>query len=228
VCQSAIQADLAVLTLLLATAGLLKVVDPRPFGWAMFRVVPPGWRGWRVVPPGQVGRLVGGLELTVAITVLIAPGEWRWTGELAMTTLYLAFVGVVLSAVRTGMSCGCWGSFSDGVAAGGELARSIALAALAAGGAIGRLFVDPAWQMPAVLVWGAALATFVLLSARVGARRWPQTGRRPPRNMLLSSEAGIARDLALLAGLLGHSLSDRRPRVVRLRTPQRAGRPDGS
>lgn len=212
------------LSVLLGTAGLLKVLDPRPFGWALFRVLPPSWTGWRYIRPAHAGLAVGTAEVVVGAAVLVAPRGWTWLPLLPMTALYVSFVGVVRRAVRKGHSCACWGSFSDGIAAGAELGRSAALAALAVAAALTRTVVSPAGSLPGTLARASVCVAFVVVCSRVGRRLRPQASSRAASSPLLRSGAGLRREVAILGGLVGHNLADREPRIVSMALPISAAR----
>jgi hypothetical protein len=158
---------------LLAVAGVLKLIDPRPFGWAMIRLTPRGWIGWRIVSPARIGLVVGAAEAMVALAAFLS-GVMGQLDAVLIASVYGGFTLVVRAAVRKGSSCGCWGSFSDGPAGGAEMARSVTLAVIALAALMGRLSTRRLEFVTA----GTGAATLVLLTivaggAAVGARLLP-------------------------------------------------------
>jgi len=162
---------------LLTLAGGLKVLRPKPFVHAVYRLLP------RHVPRREtLARsapwVVGAVELLAGPGLLVAasqPAAWWSAAVIAgAAVLYLAFVVVVRYAALKGASCGCFSSFSDGVAGGAELARTLTLAALAVSLLIAALVTDAAawWRLDA-LAWLAALGALVVAATAVGGRRRP-------------------------------------------------------
>ena len=213
------------LGLLLFLAGILKLANPRPFGWAMLRLMSPGWAGWRLVTPGRAGYLVGAIEVLTAVTVVVGSGRVgeataAWSG-----LLYLAFIAAVAVAIKRGASCGCWGSLSDGVAGGAELGRAASLGVVAVVAAGARTAgTTLRWSTPA-LVAAAGLAVAVLVAAWAGGRALPGRSRaRAMRSPVWDGPLGS--QIALLSGSIGNRLArfDPPSRMSSARTGRRATR----
>jgi hypothetical protein len=162
------------LAALLMVAGTLKLLRPKPFIHAVYRLLPRhlvhretlARLSARLVAPAEV--LIGG-GLLVAF---LHPAAW-WSVliDAAAATLYLGFVGVVRYAIRTGTSCGCFSSFSDGAAGPAELARSVSLAVLAILVLVASPAAGPAsWGS---LLWAAVFALAVFAASTVAGRRVP-------------------------------------------------------
>ncbi|HEV8562793.1 MAG TPA: MauE/DoxX family redox-associated membrane protein [Actinophytocola sp.] len=162
---------------LLILAGGLKVLRPKPFVHAVYRLLP------RHVPRREtLARfapwVVGTVELLAGPGLLVAasrPAAWWSAAVIAgVAVLYLAFVVVVRYAALKGASCGCFASFSDGVAGGAELARTLTLAALAVSLLITALLTGAAswWRLDA-LAWLVAFGVLVVIATALGGRRRP-------------------------------------------------------
>lgn len=162
---------------LLILAGGLKVSRPKPFVHAVYRLLPRHVRR-RELLARSAPWVVGTTELLVGPALLVAatrPAAW-WSAAMiaAAAALYLAFVVVVRYAALKGASCGCFSSFSDGVAGRAELARTLTLAALAVALLVTALITDATswWRLDA-LAWLAALGALVVATTALGGRRRP-------------------------------------------------------
>jgi hypothetical protein len=85
---------------LLGASGVLKLVDPEPTTGAM--------RGAHLPSSNTVSRLLGVIEIAVAVTGLVSAGVWI----LAAAGLYAAFTVFTAVALITRLplqSCGCFG-----------------------------------------------------------------------------------------------------------------------
>ncbi|MFL6142056.1 MAG: MauE/DoxX family redox-associated membrane protein [Labedaea sp.] len=165
------------LAALLVLAGALKLLRPRSFAHAVYRLL-----GKHLVRRELLARVapwtVGAVEVLLGMGVAVAglaPRAW-WSIPItgACAALFLGFVAVVRIAIRKGTSCGCFTSFSDGVAGGAELARAIALAVLAlallAVALTGRAVTWWRWD---ALAWLAVLVVLVISVVAVSGRTRP-------------------------------------------------------
>jgi hypothetical protein len=168
------------LVLLLMSAGSMKLLRPSGFVRAVHRLLPA-----RLRFAAHIAKLsapvVSTCEVGLATLLLVARWwETSWLPEvsLAVAVVCSGFVLVVAIAVRKGTSCGCFSSFSDQVAAGGELGRSLALAAIAwalfvvAAGATAQSVYGWRWVDP---VWFVLLAMVMVAADILGGRFMPQT-----------------------------------------------------
>jgi hypothetical protein len=167
------------LGLLLASAGALKVVSPRAFEHALYRLLPARFDSVQLVR--VAARAIGATEVVVGGCLLAVPwasNRFAVAPAAAGAVLYFGFVGVIAVAVRKGTACGCFSSFSDSVAGGAELGRSVALAALALA-LLSVELVGPAtgWRWTA-LAWLAGLTVGVAAVAMLGGRLRPELERR--------------------------------------------------
>ena len=99
-----LSAVLAVVALVLAVGGALKLVDPQPTRDLLAGIGLPA--------PRWGPTALGVLELGVAVAVLADAGPWA---DAALAALYLGFTALVALALRTGpegLSCGCFGRYS--------------------------------------------------------------------------------------------------------------------
>jgi hypothetical protein len=194
-----------VISVLLCSAGILKLVDPRPFGWAMLRMIGPKWTGWRVVPARRTGRIVGTIEVSTGSALLILPGTAGRLASVVTAALCLAFVAAVVRAIRRGTSCGCWASFSDGVAAGAELGRAMSVAGIAVADAWYRAAcgVNPRWSPSAAF---ASLVFFIVVVVVSKAVGWllPSTSKAAPHRVQWRQRP-LKTQLATLSGLVSHA-----------------------
>jgi hypothetical protein len=207
--QAGISGTSVLLGVLLVVAGMLKLMDPRPFGWAMMRLMPAQWWGWRVAPPSRIGRIVGPSEVAIGVGVVLLPGAAGAAMAGIAGLLFLGFTAAVLAAIRKGSSCGCWGSFSDGPAGGAELGRVVALAIVAVALAVSRPLSGDNVQLswPA-LVWALVLLACVGVAARAGGIVMPARSKSEPSGALGSSWR-LVRGAVLMAGLVGHRIGNR-------------------
>ena len=117
----------AVLGLLLAVAGALKLADPSAFATeiANYQLLP-------AVAPYLAAALPA-LELVLGVALLIAPRPWRRGAAALALGLFVAFAGAVGSAYfrRINISCGCFGTGGDAIS-GLTLVRNLVLVAAAA------------------------------------------------------------------------------------------------
>ncbi len=168
------------IAVLLVAAGVGKLAAPAHVAAAMHRIVSDGIRGRQ--PFGRfvvAGRVLGAVEVGLGTALLTG---WAVIPvRLATALLCIGFVWVVAVAVRKGASCGCFASFSDGAAAGAELARALVLGTLAM-----VALVDAGRSEPADPIAGRAvpvgLALLVLLGAAtvVGGRMLPARSAGTP------------------------------------------------
>jgi hypothetical protein len=166
---------------LLLVAGGLKLLRPKAFAHAVYRLLPKHLAR-REVGARAAAPVVGGVEVLVGAGLLATAAHPSAVVVACAAALYLGFVAVVAFAIRTGKSCGCFGSFSDRTAGGAELGRSVALAVLAVA-----LFVrvlttaEVSWWQQSAVPWllgltgGVALVT--ALSGRVRPSAWLLLGR---------------------------------------------------
>jgi hypothetical protein len=111
--------------------------------------------------PGAM-RLLGGVEIALAVTVLVVGGGWAF-GALAVA--YLGFIGVAERQRRAGRGCGCFGESTTRV---GPLHLGVnAVAAAAAGfaawqAAPGIVGILPPGTMSAATTLGLLVLTVVL------------------------------------------------------------------
>jgi hypothetical protein len=175
---------------LLIVAGVLKLVRPRPFAHAVYRLLPR-----HLVRRSSLARvapwLAGTVEVLAGAGLLAVRSVWV-AGVVA--ALYLGFVGVVVVAIRKGTSCGCFSSFSDGAAGGAELGRSLALGVLAV-----VLVAVGSWSWrPDAIAWLAVLVVVVAAAAALGGRTrpsgWLLLGRVDSRLAGVDLPAGPLRD----------------------------------
>jgi hypothetical protein len=161
-----------VLGLLLVAAGALKIRHANAFAHAVQRLLP------RKLPRrSAVARMaapvVGSAELVIGAAFL-AIGEvgrsWGPVVATAAAVLYVAFVGVILVAIRRGKSCGCFQSFSDGPAATAELARSLILAGLALEVAAAESDGPSSPWRAAAIPWALAILGSLVVVALGGSR----------------------------------------------------------
>jgi hypothetical protein len=194
------------LSLLLFAAGILKLANPRAFGWAMLRLISPAWAGWRVVPPGRAGYVVGAIEVITAVIVIVLPGPAGYAAAAWMAFLYVSFIPAVGLAIKRGSSCGCWGSLSDGVAGGAELGRAASLGVMAVAVAVARVAgADLGWTAPALVV-ALGLAGVTFAAAWTGGLALPVRSRaKAMRNPVWDGVVGS--QLALFAGSIGNRLA---------------------
>jgi len=98
------------LAVLLGIAGVAKLVRPAGVTAALDRLHPPGWN---VIGQWPVARLLGGIEIIVAVAALSAGGR---TWAIVLTAFYLGFTVVAwrLSA-GPATDCGCFGAASSPV-----------------------------------------------------------------------------------------------------------------
>lgn len=102
--MAVLTASLAVVALVLAIGGALKLVDPQPTRDLLAGVGLPA--------PRWAPAALGTVELAVAVAVLADAGPWA---DAALGLLYVGFAGLVAVAVRRGpegVSCGCFGRYS--------------------------------------------------------------------------------------------------------------------
>jgi hypothetical protein len=156
--------------------------------------------------PGRAGYLVGAIEvLTATALVLVARGAGcviaAWTA-----LLYLGFIVGVRVAIQRGTSCGCWGSFSDGVAGGAELGRAIGLTVVAISVAVIRPEgVELRWSGWSLVV-GSALAGAVWAVSWGGRRMVPaRSNIMPMRHPRWNGP--VASQLALMSGVVANRLA---------------------
>ncbi len=187
------------LAALLLGAGAMKLVRPRPFSHALYRLLPVGL-AHRPALATAAAPAVGIAELLVGVGLL---GSTWWKAEWSSAAaagafLYAAFVGVILVAFRKGSACGCWSSFSDGPAGGAELGRALALAMVAAGVLAAGLLDGPPrswrWLSPA---WALTLAVAVAAVAAIGWRLLPACAGSASRLPFATRAGGFA---AMLLG----------------------------
>ncbi|HET9142347.1 MauE/DoxX family redox-associated membrane protein [Actinophytocola sp.] len=190
---------------LLLFAGTLKLVRPRAFGHAVYRLL-PRHQSWREPVARAAAPVVGGVEVLVGAGLLATAGHPSAVLTGCAAALYLGFVAVVAFAIHTGTSCGCFASFSDRTAGGAELGRSIVLAVLATALFV-RVLVAPEvpWWQGSAVVWLLGLAVAVVavtaVSGRVLPSGWLLVGRIDSRlsGVDLPSEPTIdARERAAL------------------------------
>ena len=165
------------LAALLVLAGAMKLLRPRAFAHAVYRLLgkhlPHRALLARVAPwaVGTVEILLGGGLAVAGLT----PSAW-WAPPLvgASFVLFAGFVAVVRIAVRKGTSCGCFTSFSDGVAGGAELARAVVLAVFA-GALLGVVLSGSAatWWRWDALAWLGVLAVVAVGVVAVAGRARP-------------------------------------------------------
>jgi hypothetical protein len=126
--------------------------------------------------PWTVGAAEVLLGAGVAVAGLVPAARWSIPIAGGCAVLFVGFVAVVRIAIRKGTSCGCFTSFSDGVAGGAELARAIALAVLA--GALlavvlsGRAVTWLRWD---ALAWLVVLVVAVVAIVAIGGRTRPSS-----------------------------------------------------
>ncbi|HEU5473297.1 MAG TPA: MauE/DoxX family redox-associated membrane protein [Actinophytocola sp.] len=158
---------------LLIVAGGLKLMRPKAFAHAVYRLLPKHLNR-RELFAAVAAPVVGGVELLVGAGLLATAARPVVAVVGVSAALYLGFVVVVGIAIRKGTSCGCFASFSDRTASGAEFGRALALAVLAVA-----LFVleltSPAgtwWSTEAVL-WSLGLAAAVVVITAFSGRIWP-------------------------------------------------------
>ena len=179
------------LALLLAGAGVPKIVSPEHVAGALRRVFR------RPVPP-PVGQLLGLWELLAATALVLAGG---WVVGLAVAATFLGFLGFVVTAVRRGTSCGCWASLTEGPAGGAELARTGTLAAGATYLAVAGSSPGFTWSAAG---WAAAFLALTWVATVVGGRVAPVRSARVARRLALrAAPTRRGRALARVAFLLG-------------------------
>jgi hypothetical protein len=165
------------LAALLLVAGTLKLLRPRPFTHAVYRLLPRHLQH-REALARLFARVVAPAELLVGAAVLVAiahPAAW-WSIVVfaGAAALYLGFVAVVGFAIRKGTSCGCFTSFSDGAAGPAELTRSVSLSVLGIVVLISALTTDAvSWWVPAALIWLPVLALLVAGASALAGRTRP-------------------------------------------------------
>lgn len=156
---------LSACAVLLGVAGMSKVLRPAPTekaARALDLAVPPQLRGSLAV------RLLGGVEIAVALAVLVVGGPLA-AAALAASYLLLTAVAVRLLRVAPDSDCGCFGTAHEPVSRLHVVVN--AACALVAGVAI----VLPQRSLPGVLattdvVTGAALVVLIgVLAALLGA-----------------------------------------------------------
>ena len=76
--------------------------------------------------------------MLLGVALLLTSGSVRIVVTALAALLFVGFAGVVALAIRKGLTCGCFGSFSDGPAGGSEAGRALALALIAVGLALSR------------------------------------------------------------------------------------------
>lgn len=157
---------------LLASAGLLKLLQPGPFTHALHRLLPARLESGATLARAAAPT-VGTTEVVVGAGLLGAawwPEPVSVVAGVASAVLFLAFVPVVVVAIRKGTACGCWSSFSDGVAGGTEMGRAVSLAAIATVLSVTDVAALPprGWHWVG-LVWLAGLGAAVAAAALIGA-----------------------------------------------------------
>jgi hypothetical protein len=166
------------LGLLLASAGVLKLATPRAFEHSLYRLLPARFDSVLLVR--FAARAVGATELVVGGCLLAVPwasNRFAVAPAAAGAALYFAFVGVIAIAIRRGAACACWSSFSDSVAGGAELGRSIALAAIACALLAVELVSRPAGWTWTALAWLAGAVAVVAAAVVLGGRLHPELPR---------------------------------------------------
>jgi hypothetical protein len=166
---------------LLACAGLLKLAYPRAFMRAVRRLLPARAR-WAQTGAWIAAPTVGTAELAIGVTVAMTPwlaSPLGLAGVAAASVFTTAFVVVVRVAIRKGAACGCWSSFSDATAGGGELARTLWLATVSFALLPTDIVLGPPerWHWAAV-GWLALLAAGMVGATLGGQKLLPADGRR--------------------------------------------------
>jgi hypothetical protein len=91
--------------IVMIVSGATKVADPKPFESTWLAI----WRR----PPVGMGRIVGVVEILLGGVAIVGPSMFPGSTALIASLVaaaYLAFTGVVLLAIRSGVSsCGCFG-----------------------------------------------------------------------------------------------------------------------
>lgn len=192
------------LGVLLVVAGGHKAVWPAVAAKAMRRAVGvhvPVGATWLTV----TARGLGATELVTGAALLLGTGTTKTAAAALTTVLYVLFVPIVVVAIRRGVGCGCWGSLSEGPAAGEELGRSVALAAMA--GASWLASTGPAVRLVGdgtAVVMVPAAAAVVVLAAKVGGRLLPPPSEKVQRRLRAARPTTTAGRLAWEAtNLLG-------------------------
>ncbi len=105
---------IAVLVVLLfSIAGLAKVLRPEATALSLVSVL--GENRWpRSISPRWAGRLLGALEIAVAISIAFA--HTRQNGLIAAAALATCFAAYTEAARRTKSACGCGGTGNDAAA----------------------------------------------------------------------------------------------------------------
>jgi hypothetical protein len=184
---------------LLACAGLLKLAYPRAFMRAVRRLLPARAR-WAQPAASIAAPTVGTAELAIGVTVASTPrlaSPLGLAGVAAASLFTTGFVVVVRIAIRKGAACGCWSSFSDATAGGGELARTLWLAAVSLALLASDIVLGPPkrWNWAAV-GWLVLLAAGMVGATLGGRKLLPADGRREKRNVGSLPLAELVRTLS--------------------------------
>jgi hypothetical protein len=202
---------------LLVSAGTLKLVRPRAFTHAVFRLLPGKWE-WGSTAAMLAPWAVGVTEVFVGAALIAGvwlPAGWRTAAAIAAAGLFVAFTAVIGYAIRRGAACGCFGSFSDGPAGGSELGRALVLAGISCSVAAVCLVSGSAVRPgPWALAWTFVLAGCVVVGADVGSE---VDDRRAASDRETSGPTASGRSVAFFLGGVTSSRSGQGfPRTVRL------------
>lgn len=171
--------------LLFISAGAPKVVAPRYAGSALRRVIRrSAVRSDEALLSAARG--LGGYEIVLGIALVLVGGPAASALAAAAAMTLVAFTVFVVAAVRRGSHCGCWATLTEGPATGAEVARSGAIALVAAVVLGGRLAgYTRAGIDPATVGWAGTALVLVAVVSWVGGRLAPVRAPRVARQLLV-------------------------------------------
>ena len=182
--MAVLTASLAIVALVLAVGGALKLADPSPTRDLLAALGGPS--------ATAVPLAIGVVELVVAVAVLAGAGP---LADGAMAALYAGFAALMAVAIRRGtegLSCGCFGRYSAPPSpihlVGNLVSAGVALAAAVTGPpALTDVLADqPLAGVPLLALIGVGTGLVIAITtvlpetlARTGARAPAATGPRP-------------------------------------------------
>lgn len=197
---------------MLVAAGFPKLAAPRYVASALRRALTAGNDATLLL----AGRLLGGWELLLGAALVAVTGRAGIAVAALAAVTFAGFTTFVVLAIRRGAACGCWASLSEGPAGGAELARALALTALAVVLLAGRAMTPPSGGPP-----GSASLDWAALGR--DAVRWDAVGWGP---LAWAGGALAVTWIATVAGGRLHPVSNGRirRRLLVQDAPHRLGR----